>query len=419
MSMTFAEKILAQKAGKDSTVPHEIVTISPDKILSHDNSAAIAGIFRKIGVEKIVNPDKIVIILDHCVPAATEKYALNHKEIREFVEKQNIKHFYEINSGICHQVLPEKGHALPGTLILGSDSHTTTYGAFGAFAAGIGRSEAAVIWATGKLWLRVPETIRINITGKLPAGVYAKDLILYIIGDLGADGALYKAVEFCGPTIDDMSIGGRMTICNMAAEMGAKIGYVNFDDKTGDWLKDRIHGEKYYPVYSDKDADFSQKITYNVSSLQPQVACPHTVDNVMSVSQVEGKKIDQVLIGTCTNGRLEDLQVAANILNGNKIAPHVRLLVFPASTEVFRKALKEGTIEQLSQSGAIIMNPGCGPCLGAHEGALAPGEVCLSTANRNFKGRMGCKEALIYLASPATAAASALEGVISNPQKFL
>jgi 3-isopropylmalate/(R)-2-methylmalate dehydratase large subunit len=307
---------------------------------------------------------------------------------------------------------------LPGTLILGSDSHTTTYGAFGTFAAGIGRSEAAVLWATGKLWLRVPETIRIKITGKLPAAVYAKDLILYIIGDLGADGALYKAVEFGGSTIDDMSIGGRMTICNMAAEMGAKIGYVNFDDKTRDWLKDRIHDEKYYAVYSDKDADFSQEITYNVSSLQPQIACPHTVDNVMSVSQVEGKKIDQVLIGTCTNGRLEDLQVAAKILNGNKIAPHVRLLVFPASTEVFREALKEGAIEQLSRSGAIIMNPGCGPCLGAHEGALAPGEVCLSTANRNFKGRMGCKEAFIYLASPATAAASALEGVISNPQNF-
>jgi 3-isopropylmalate/(R)-2-methylmalate dehydratase large subunit len=419
MSMTFAEKMLAQKAGKDRTIPHEIVTVSPDKILSHDNSAAIAGIFRKIGVEKVVNPEKIVIILDHCVPAATEKYALNHKEIREFVNKQNIKHFYEINSGICHQVLPEKGHALPGTLILGSDSHTTTYGAFGTFAAGIGRSEAAVIWATGKIWLRVPETIKIKITGELPAGVYAKDLILYIIGDLGADGALYKAVEFCGTAIDNMSISGRMTICNMAAEMGAKIGYINSDNKTRIWLKDRIHNQKYTEVCSDKNASYTQEIEYDVSSLEPQIACPHTVDNVKPISQVEGKKIDQVLIGTCTNGRLEDLKVTANILKGNKIAPHVRLLIFPASTEVFRDALKAGIIEQLSHSGAIIMNPGCGPCLGAHEGVLAPGEICLSTANRNFKGRMGCKEAFIYLASPATAAASAIEGIISNPQKFL
>lgn len=419
MPMTFAEKILAQKSGKDKVVPHQIVTISPDKIMSHDNSAAIAGIFRKIGVEKVIHPDKVVIILDHCVPAASERYALNHKETREFVKEQGIKHFYEINSGICHQVLPEKGYALPGTLILGSDSHTTTYGAFGAFAAGIGRSEAAVIWATGKIWLRVPETFQIRVKGTFSPGVYAKDLILHIIGDLGADGALYKAVEFCGLTIEKMSIGGRMTLCNMAAEMGAKIGYTLSDDKTRDWLKGRIGDKGYEEVFSDENAAFTQQREYDVSSLEPQVACPHTVDNVKPISEVEGTKINQVLIGTCTNGRLEDLQIAADILKGKQISPDARLLVFPASAEVLREALKKGIIEQLSQSGAMIMNPGCGPCLGAHEGVLAPGEVCLSTANRNFKGRMGCKDAFIYLASPATAAASAIKGQISNPQNFI
>jgi len=418
MGMTFAEKILAKKSGKDRVVPGEIVIVSPDIVMSHDNSAAISKTFAKIGVEKVAHPDRIVIILDHCVPPANSTYATNHKVIREFVNKQGIENFYDINTGICHQVLPEKGFALPGRLILGSDSHTTTYGAFGAFAAGIGRSEAAAIWASGEIWLRVPETIKIEIRGKLPLLVSPKDIILHIIGDLRADGALYKAVEYTGEVVSAMSIGGRMTLCNMAVEMGAKIGYVPPDEKTERWLSSRTK-ERYEPVYSDPDADFEQVLTYDISDLPPQVACPHTVDNVKPVSEVAGRRIDQALIGTCTNGRLEDLEEAVKVLRGRRVSSKVRLLVFPASWEVYRDALKAGIIEELIDCGAVVMNPGCGPCLGAHEGVLAPGEVCISTANRNFKGRMGCPDAEIYLASPATVAASAITGVITDPRELL
>ncbi|MDH5405280.1 MAG: 3-isopropylmalate dehydratase large subunit [Candidatus Aminicenantes bacterium] len=413
MGFTFAEKVLAKKSGKDKVVAGEIVTVTPNRILSHDNTAAISRIFQQLGRNKVVNPDKIVIVLDHCVPAANEKYALNHKEIREFVTKQGIKGFYDVGTGICHQVLPERGFAFPGTLILGSDSHTTTYGAFGAFATGIGRSEAAVLWATDHLWLRVPETYRIEVEGTFLPWVSAKDLILYIIGELGADGALYRAVEFCGPTIENMSIAGRMVLCNMAVEMGAKIGYVPPDEKTSQWLAPRVKGN-YGVITSDSDAAYERVISYNVSNLPPQVARPHQVDNVKAVYEVSGTKIHQALLGTCTNGRMEDLEVAASILKGKKIAPGVRLLVFPASWEIYREAWVKGILLQLAEAGAIIMNPGCGPCLGAHEGVLAPGEVCLSTANRNFRGRMGCRDASIYLASPATVAASALKGYITD-----
>jgi 3-isopropylmalate/(R)-2-methylmalate dehydratase large subunit len=415
---TFAEKILALKSGKDSVVAGEIVTISPDIVMSHDNSAAIAKKFKQIGINKVKYPEKIVIPLDHCVPAATEKYASNHKEIREFVQEQKIEKFYDINTGVCHQVLPEKGHILPGTLVLGADSHTTTYGAFGTFAAGIGRSEVASIWATDEIWLRVPETIKINIEGEIPPGIYPKDIILYIIGDLGADGALYKAVEFSGNVVKNMDIGGRMTLCNMTVEMGAKIGYVEPDKKTIQWLTPRTN-KKYEIIKSDLNAEFEKIIDYDISKLEPQIACPHTVDNVKPVSEVTGTKINQALIGTCTNGRIEDLKITSEILGDKKISDRVRLLIFPASMEVFAQAMELGILQKLVKSGAVIMNPGCGPCLGAHEGALAPGEVCLSTANRNFKGRMGCKEAEIYLASPATVAISSLYGEITDVRRYL
>jgi len=418
MGKTFAEKILALKSGKDSVVAGEIVTVSPDIVMSHDNSAAIAKKFKQIGINKVKYPEKIVIPLDHCVPAATEKYAANHKEIREFVQEQKIKNFYDINSGVCHQVLPEKGHILPGTLVLGADSHTTTYGAFGTFAAGIGRSEVASIWATDEIWLRVPETIKINIEGEIPPGIYPKDIILYIIGDLGADGALYKAVEFSGNVVKNMDIGGRMTLCNMTVEMGAKIGYVEPDKKTIQWLTPRTN-KKYEIIKSDLNAEFEKIIDYDISKLEPQIACPHTVDNVKPVSEVTGTKINQALIGTCTNGRIEDLKITSEILGDKKISDRVRLLIFPASMEVFAQAMELGILQKLVKSGAVIMNPGCGPCLGAHEGALAPGEVCLSTANRNFKGRMGCKEAEIYLASPATVAISSLYGEITDVRRYL
>jgi homoaconitate hydratase family protein len=418
MGKTFAEKILALKSGKDSVIAGEIVTVSPDIVMSHDNSAAIAKKFKQIGINKVKYPEKIVIPLDHCVPAATEKYAANHKEIREFVQEQKIKNFYDINTGVCHQVLPEKGHILPGTLVLGADSHTTTYGAFGTFAAGIGRSEVASIWATDEIWLRVPETIKINIEGEIPPGIYPKDIILYIIGDLGADGALYKAVEFSGNVVKNMDIGGRMTLCNMTVEMGAKIGYVEPDKKTIQWLTLRSN-KKYEIIKSDLNAEFEKIIDYDISKLEPQIACPHTVDNVKPVSKVTGTKINQALIGTCTNGRIEDLKITSEILGDKKISDRVRLLIFPASMEVFAQAMELGIIQKLVKSGAVIMNPGCGPCLGAHEGALASGEVCLSTANRNFKGRMGCKEAEIYLASPATVAISSLYGEITDVRRYL
>ena len=418
MGKTFTEKILALKSGKKSTVAGEIVTVSPDIVLSHDNTAAISKKFEQIGVKTVKHPGKIVVPLDHCVPAASEKYASNHKTIREFVKEQAIENFYDINTGVCHQILPEKGHVLPGTLILGADSHTTTYGAFGAFSAGIGRSEVASIWATDKIWLKVPETIKINIKGKIPLGVYPKDIILYIIGNLGADGVLYKAVEFSGNVVKEMSISGRMTLCNMAVEMGAKNGYVEPDEKTVQWLSSRT-GEKYEIIKSDSDANFEKVINFEVDKLQPQIACPHTVDNVKPVSGVKGIKIDQALIGTCTNGRIEDLKIASEVLKGKKISKNTRLLVFPASMEIYAEAMELGIFQELVKSGAVIMNPGCGPCLGAHEGVLAPGEICLSTANRNFKGRMGCKEAEVYLASPATVAVSALYGEITDVRGYL
>ena len=417
MGQTFSEKILGKKAGKRVRAG-EVITVSPDYYLSHDNAAAIIGEFRKLGIGAVKAPEKIIIILDHIVPAAAEKYAQNHKTIREFVAQQNIPNFFDIQHGVCHQVLSEASFALPGKVIMGSDSHTTTYGAFGAFAAGIGRTEAASIWATDEIWLRVPETLKIELSGKLGRGVSAKDIILKVIGDHGADRANYMAVEFTGSAARDMSIASRMVLANMAAEMGAKNGYFEPDETTLEWLKKRARAD-YEIVTSDKDAAYEAVLSYDVSAVEPQVACPHTVDNVKPVTAVEGKKFHQALIGTCTNGRLEDLAIAANILKGRKIHPQVRVLVLPASREIYLEALKKGVIEVLSEAGCVILNPGCGPCLGAHEGILAPGEVVLSTSNRNFKGRMGSRDSEIYLASPATVAASALEGKITDPRKYL
>jgi len=416
MPKTFSEKILTLKSGGKEVISGEIVTVSPDIIMSHDNTAYISDRFKNIGVKKIYAPDRVVIILDHCTPAATEQYAINHKIIREFIREQNINHFFDINCGICHQVLPENGFAIPGYLIVGSDSHTSTYGAFGTFATGIGRTETAVLFATGEIWLRVPETIKIRISGKFQNKVSTKDLALFIIGDIGADGALYKAVEFSGKAISEMSIDSRMVLCNMAAEMGAKNAYIEVDDKTLQWLAE--HGAPPGDIIkSDEDANFEAILDYSVDNLAPQLACPHTVDNVKPVSELEGMMINQAIIGSCTNGRLEDLEAAVEILHGKQIARNVRLLIFPASMKIYLEALKRGIIQSLVESGAVIMNSNCGPCLGAHEGVLAPGEVCISTTNRNFKGRMGCGDAFVYLGSPETVAASALKGVITDPRR--
>ena len=405
------------KAGQDVKAG-DVVTVSPDFILSHDNASAIIQEFKKFGLRKVKFPQKLVIILDHVAPASTEKHALNHKIIREFVSEQGIRNFFDINCGICHQVFSEKGFALPGKLILGSDSHTTSYGAFGAFAAGIGRSEVASLWATDEIWLRVPETILVNMSGRLSPGVFAKDIILSIIGDEGADRANYKAVEFKGDAAMALSLASRMVIANMAAEMGAKNGYFEPDNETFRYLEERKK-EEYQEVRSDENADYESIIEKDISSLEPQIACPHTVDNVRPVSEVEGIKFHQALLGTCTNGRLEDLRIAASVLKGRKVHNQVRVLVIPASRETYLSSLKEGVIEVLSEAGCVILNPGCGPCLGAHQGILAPGEVALSTANRNFRGRMGSRDSEIYLASPATVAASSIKGEITDPREFL
>ncbi len=414
MPQTFAEKIFSRKAGRP-VAAGEIVVLEPDRLLSHDNTAAIAKTFAKMGAARVVHPEKAVVVLDHCVPAATEKYAQNHLEIREFVEAQGIEHFFDVGEGICHQVFAEQGFALPGELILGSDSHTTSYGALGAFAAGIGRTEMAALYATGTLWLRCPESLRLEVVGEFGADVSPKDLILYVIGDQGADGALYQSVEFAGPTVAATSVSGRMTLCNMAAEMGAKNAYVAPDEKTRAFLEGRAQ-RAYEEVFPDGDAVYARTLSYDVAGLEPQVACPHAVDNVAAVAEVAGTRVDQIVVGTCTNGRVDDLVVAANVLRNRRLAAGVRVLIFPASRAVYLEALGIGALATLAQAGCVIMNPGCGPCLGAHEGILAAGEVCLSTANRNFRGRMGSTEAEIYLCSPATAAASALYGKITDPR---
>ena len=418
MGMTFAQKILAAKAGLDRVEVGQIVDIEPDVCLSHDNTAAISKTFAKIGVDRVKDPDKFVVVLDHTVPASTEKYAAGHKQIREFVEANGITRFYDAGVGICHQVLPEMGFALPGRLILGSDSHTTTYGAFGAFSAGIGRSEMAVLYATSRIWLKTPASFKMIIRGRLEEPVTAKDLILHIIGSIGADGALYKSVEFTGEGIEAMTLASRMVLTNMAIEMGAKNGYCAPDHKTYAFLESRAETE-YVPVFPDHDAEYERVLEFDAGALVPQVARPHTVDNVSPIDDVAGTPIQQALLGTCTNGRMEDLRLAARILDGRKIAKGVRLLVLPASREILLDAMREGLIDKLVSAGALLLNPGCGPCLGAHQGVLAPGEACISTANRNFKGRMGSNDAEIYLGSPATVAASAITGTITDPRAFV
>ncbi len=415
MGQTFAEKIFSRKAGKRVAVD-EIVVVEPDFVMSHDNAAAIILDFRKIGVPRVRHPDRVVLVLDHVVPAASEKEAANHKAIRAFAAEQGLPHFHDVGRGICHQVLCEEGFARPGRFIVGSDSHTCTYGAFGAFSTGIVRSEAAAIWATGELWFKCPESMRITLSGALPAGVEAKDLVLKIIGDIGSDGAFYKSVEFLGDGFERMEIAERMTICNMAIEMGGKNGYFRPDAKTWAWLGlPRDEGSEIHP---DPDAVYCRTLDYKAADLVPMVACPPDVDNVATAESKRDVRIDQALLGTCTNGRIEDLRVAARILKGRRVAKGVRLLVFPASSRVYRQALEEGLLGVFMDAGAILMNTGCGPCLGAHEGALAPGEVCLSTANRNFKGRMGCNDADVYLGSAATVAASAVTGRITDPRSL-
>jgi homoaconitate hydratase family protein len=418
MGMTFAEKILARKSGQAEVVPGQIVIVQPDHLLTHDNTAAIIGkITGELEEFGVARPEMPVIVLDHVIPAATEKTAINHQQSRAFVKRYGIRNFYDVGVGVCHQVVVEKGHALPGNIIVGSDSHTCSYGAVGAFSTGIDRTEAAALLLRGETWLKVPETIKMTLTGRLARGVGAKDVVLHIIGDIGADGANYSAVEFHG-AVDTLSLEDRFTIANMGVEMGAKLAAFPFDATTRDYLTGiGVAEDSYEAIWADPDAKYVRELTYDLGRIAPVVAAPHKVDNVKPVTELEGLEFQQFLLGTCTNGRLSDLRAAADILDGKQVASGTRLLVLPASKAILDAALADGTIQRLAAAGAILLPPGCGPCLGAHQGVLAPGERCLSTANRNFKGRMGCKDAEIYLASPETVAVSALTGRLTDPRK--
>ena len=419
MGMTMAEKILARASDRERVQPGEFVTAKIDMLMGHDLTFYIGSeIMIQNGYHKVWDPDKIVAIIDHAVPAPNIRYAEAHRKMRGHVKKQGIKNFYEAGAGVCHQLMVEKGHALPGTLIVGGDSHTTTYGALGVASTGIGHSELAYAMVKGSLWFMVPETIRFVLTGRLPKGTSAKDIILKIAGKYTAEVAQYKAVEFTGPAAKDLSISQRMTICNMGVEIGAKFAFFQADDKTIAYLKGRTDRvvESFGP---DPDASYSTVYEMDVSSLEPQVAFPHNVDNVKSVSEIEEIPVNQAFIGSCTNARGEDLEAAAAILKGRKVHPGTRLLVIPASQDISIQMARSGVIETLLEAGAMLGPPGCGPCGGGHLGILAPGETAISSTNRNFKGRMGSPESFVYLASPETVAASAIEGKIADPRKYI
>jgi 3-isopropylmalate/(R)-2-methylmalate dehydratase large subunit len=415
--MNITEKILAKASGKKTVHPGEIVDANVDMVMIHDLTGPLAvEAFKKIGAQKVWNNKKVVVILDHQVPAESVKAAELHKTMRQFAKDQNVT-FYDVGrGGICHQVMPEKGHVTPGNVIVGADSHTCTYGAFGTFATGIGSTEAAAVMATGKIWFKVPPTIKVSVKGTFKKYVTPKDLILNVIGKMGVDGAIYKAAEFTGPTIKKMSIAGRMTVCNMAVEMGAKNGIIEPDETTRKFLESRVKAlPDFNALKSDKDAVYERTVEFDVSKMEPQVACPSSVDNVKPISEVGNVPIEQAFIGSCTNGRIEDLRLAAEVMKGKRVKDGVRALVIPASQEVYRQALNEGLMEIFTDAGAIVCGSACGPCLGGHIGLLAAGESCISTSNRNFIGRMGSTQASVYLASPATVAASALTGKITDP----
>jgi 3-isopropylmalate/(R)-2-methylmalate dehydratase large subunit len=426
MGMTIVEKILARAEGRASVKVGDVLEPRVDLAMSHENAALVLNQFQDIykgtGLEaKVWDPNKIAIIFDHRVPAESSKTASNQKKVREFIGKQGIAKFHDIRGdegGICHQILPENGYVRPGSVVVGTDSHTTSHGALGAFAFGIGATEMASVWALGNvLNVEVPATIKVLVCGKFPANVLPKDLILYLIGQLTAEGANFKVIEFGGEAVANMPTSGRLTICNMSVEAGATSGIVPPDAETLRYLKEVAGLDEVIPTFTpDPDATYERVVEIDAASLAPQIACPHTVDHVQPVDVVAGAPVQQIVIGSCTNGRLDDIEVAAKILVGKKIARGVRMLVFPASGRIFREAMKAGYLMTLLEAGALIANSGCGPCLGVHQGALADGEVALSTTNRNFKGRMGNPNSEVYLCSPAVAAASALTGVITDPR---
>jgi len=426
MGMTVVEKILARAAGLASVQAGDVVEPKVDLAMSHENAALVINQFREIFAgtplaPRLWDPSRVAVIFDHRVPAESAKTASNQKRVREFVGAQGVVKFHDIRGdvgGICHQILPENGYVRPGMVVVGTDSHTTSHGALGAFAFGIGATEMASVWALGvAVNVEVPPTIKVVVKGRFPRFVGPKDLILHLIGRLTAQGANFKVLEFHGPTIAQMPVSGRLVLCNMAVEAGATAGVVPADERTERYLREEAGvTDPLDCVQPDADARYERVMEINVAGLAPQIACPHAVDNVKPVDEVLGRKVHQIVIGSCTNGRLDDLAVAARILKGRKVAPGTRMLIFPASGRVYRQALAKGYVGALMEAGAVVMNAGCGPCLGIHEGALGDGETALSTTNRNFKGRMGNPNAAIYLCSPAVAAASALTGRISDPR---
>lgn len=427
MGMTMVEKILARATGQAAVKAGDVVEPKVDLAMSHENAALVLNQFHEIykdtGLEaRVWDPSKIAIIFDHRVPAESSKTATNQKKVREFVAAQGITRFHDIRGdegGICHQILPENGYVRPGYVVVGTDSHTTSHGALGAFAFGIGATEMASVWALGSvLNVEVPGTIKVVATGEFQQHVLPKDFILHLIGKISAEGANFKVIEYHGPAFAKMPTSGRLTVCNMSVEAGATSGIVPPDAETLRYLKEVAGVRETVAVFGpDPDAVYDQVIEIDVSKLEPQVACPHTVDNVKPIGEIAGKPVQQIVIGSCTNGRLDDIEVAAKILKGKKVARGVRMLVFPASGRIFREAMAKGYIATLMEAGAVVANSGCGPCLGVHQGALGDGETALSTTNRNFKGRMGNPNSEVYLCSPAVAAASALTGVITDPRK--
>lgn len=416
MGKTIAEKILSSHSGKDVHAG-DFAMCRVDFTFGQDGtSSIIIDRVREMGLKELKTP--FCMVIDHSAPSPNEGVSRVHKKMRTFSADYNVG-LFDIGCGVCHQVIPESGRVLPGDLVLGADSHTCTYGALGVFSTGVGSTDLAVALATGKNWFKVPATIKAVVKGKVPKGIFAKDIILHIIAHFGANGATYKAVEFCGPVIDAMDIDGRMTMSNMAVEMGAKAGFMPQDAKTAAWFRTMGVKKAIKPVSADKDAVYESVVEFDVSRLKPQVSIPHNVDTVKTAAELKTTAIQEAFIGTCTNGRFADLKVAASVLKGRKVAAGVRCIVAPASRPIYLQALKLGLIDTFVAAGCVVVAPGCGPCVGTHNGVPADGENVISTANRNFKGRMGNPSAFIYLASPATVAASALTGRITDPRPYL
>ncbi|MEN8906276.1 MAG: 3-isopropylmalate dehydratase large subunit [Clostridiales bacterium] len=416
--MNYIEKILAMHSGKKEVKPGEIINVKLDYIMSNDATTTLAiDIFKnQLQCEEVTDPEKLVVVMDHYTPSTSIEAANTHMKMRNFAKEQGIDFVYDCK-GVCHQIMMEK-HVNPGNLVIGADSHTCTYGAIGALSTGMGSTDIAIAWSEGEVWMKVPETIRFIVEGKWHSGVYSKDLILKIIKDITVSGATYKAMQFEGSAIESLSISGRTTICNMAIEAGAKFAYISPDRKTDEFLSENGRGD-YVKIVPDEEANYIKTYKYNVNELSPQIAYPSSVGNVMDIKKFEGLKVDEIFLGACTNGRLEDIEIAANILKGKKVSKNTRFIVTPASNDVYINAIKAGYIEILVEAGGIISTPGCSACFGGSIGVVGKKERLLSTANRNFVGRVGASDSEIYLGSPAVIAASAISGKITDPRRIL